>query len=358
VYAGSASASLPAILVSRASRLPAVPGIPEGEGWLRVGFFAGRFGSDCFSRASSVICVPAVPGVPEGEGWLRVGFSDGHFGSACFFARRFGYLRACGAPGVPEGENRGPAMRAWHWVRRERLKLEKDMDLLFPREFSSAARAQVVAKKILAGRDFEEKKRSVRLVPEIESALRTYILQVFLSFAEDACELGRQGVWGVERVEREAREFLRLVAIEAGGEKGFDRSGRALRSMIGHWGGAILPEVQREFEKSPEWRKFTDELLQVAELQAAGSGSGSVEGVPVRYGLAPAGEAAPALLNVDLIGQWMEAEGYTNIELAEALHLSVRAVTSMRRNGKSHGRRAVQKLADLMRRDALDLYRS
>jgi DNA-binding CsgD family transcriptional regulator len=64
------------------------------------------------------------------------------------------------------------------------------------------------------------------------------------------------------------------------------------------------------------------------------------------------------LLNVDLIAQWMEAEGYTNIELADALHLTVRAVASMRRNGKSHGRRAVQKLANLMHSDARSLYRS
>jgi hypothetical protein len=149
---------------------------------------------------------------------------------------------------------------------------------LFPCEFSSAARAKVAAKKILASRDFEEKKRSVRDAREIEAALYSYITQVFLSFAEEACELGRHGVWGVERVEREAREFLRLVAIEAGGERGFDRSGGALRSMTGHWGGAILPEVQREFEKSPEWRRFTDELLQVAELQAAGLVPGQSKG--------------------------------------------------------------------------------
>src|ERR1017187_6305361 len=58
------------------------------------------------------------------------------------------------------------------------------------------------------GFDFEGKKQSVRWVTEIEAALRTYIFRVFLSFAEEACELGRQGVWGVEQVEREAREFF------------------------------------------------------------------------------------------------------------------------------------------------------
>jgi len=156
-------------------------------------------------------------------------------------------------------------------------KLEGEaMEYLFPREFPPAARAKVAAKKILAARDFV-RKQSARGVTEIEAALRTYILEVFLHFAEEACRLGRQGVWSVEQVEREAREFLRLTTIEAGGEMGFDRSGHKLRSMIGHWGGSILPEVQREFERSPEWRRFTDDLLRVAELQAGEAGSGSVE---------------------------------------------------------------------------------
>src|ERR1019366_6931417 len=40
----------------------------------------------------------------------------------------------------------------------------------YPREFSAAARAKVAAKKILAGRDFEGKKQSVRWVTEIEAS--------------------------------------------------------------------------------------------------------------------------------------------------------------------------------------------
>ena len=81
-----------------------------------------------------------------------------------------------------------------------------------------------------------------------------------------------------------SREFLRLTTIEAGAEKGLDRSRHPLHSMIGHWDGAILPEVQRESEKSPEWKRFTDGLLEVAELQAGttpGSGPGTVETAPL-----------------------------------------------------------------------------
>lgn len=77
------------------------------------------------------------------------------------------------------------------------------MDDLYSREFPPAARAKVKAKKILAARDFEERKPNLRWAAEIEVALRTYILRVFLSFAEEAFELGRQGVWSVDQVEEQ-----------------------------------------------------------------------------------------------------------------------------------------------------------
>ena len=244
------------------------------------------------------------------------------------------------------------------------------MEDLYRRDFPPAARAKVNATKILATRDFEER-QNLHRVAEIEAALHTYILQVFLSFAAEALELGRKGVWSADRVEGEAREFLRRTTIEAGAEKGFERSGHQLPAMISNWGGAILPEVQREFEKSAEWKRFRDGLLEVAELQAdratPGSRPGIAEAFPRRTGVAatagvqkPAcpdpGEAARPLLNVDLINQWIVEEEYSDTELAKKLHLSVRAVSSMRNNRSYHGRSAVQKLANLMGRDATELY--
>jgi len=61
-------------------------------------------------------------------------------------------------------------------------------------------------------------------------------------------------------------------------------------------------------------------------------------------------------LNTDLITKWMKTEGYTSTELASRLRVSGRAVSSMRRNGKYHGEPAITKLANLMERDADDLY--
>jgi hypothetical protein len=105
-------------------------------------------------------------------------------------------------------------------------------------------------------------------------------------FTSEACELVRQGIWSVERVEEAALEFLRLCTIEAASSKGFDRLGGTFgRDWIGNW-GHIKPRVMREFKRSDEWRQFQEELLQVAECQAGRtSGAGTslrektVEGV-------------------------------------------------------------------------------
>jgi hypothetical protein len=61
-------------------------------------------------------------------------------------------------------------------------------------------------------------------------------------------------------------------------------------------------------------------------------------------------------LNVTLIKTWMDHEGWTVQTLAERLSTSERAISSIRNNGKYHGRDAVIKLANLMKRDVEDLY--
>ena len=61
-------------------------------------------------------------------------------------------------------------------------------------------------------------------------------------------------------------------------------------------------------------------------------------------------------LYVELIGKWMQDEGYKNEELAARLNISIRSVSSLRNNGDYHGDDAVIKLANLMKCDAEDLY--
>jgi hypothetical protein len=248
-------------------------------------------------------------------------------------------------------------------------KLGVPVDYPYPSEFPLSSRALVKAEKIRAARDFDEAKPGLRSNAEIKAALRAYILRVFLSFAEEALRLGRQGVWSVDQVEHHAREFLRVATLEAWFEKGFNRAGRSLGSVTGHWDGAIVPEVQRELEASPEWKRFLDGLIEVAGCQAevklgsAEVARGPDGGVAADAGLPPSMRKSriPSghsrfTLNTELIHDWLNGEGYGDDELASRLKVSVRAVASLRNNGRCHGRPLVQKLANLMGRDELDLY--
>ena len=167
----------------------------------------------------------------------------------------------------------------------------------YPSDFPPASRTRVTAERLRAGKAFDEARehaphRAYGSTVHLEAELRRYILRQFAVFTSEACELVRQGIWSVERVEEAALEFLRLCTIEAASSKGFDKSGRAFgRDWIGN-SGHIEPRVMRQFETSDEWRQFQEELLQVAECQAGRtSGAGTslrektVEGV---------GDVAPA----------------------------------------------------------------
>jgi hypothetical protein len=95
----------------------------------------------------------------------------------------------------------------------------------------------------------------------------------FSSGSREACELGKQGTWAVDRIRSETDEFLRKFTIEAYYEKGHDRSGRKSRGMVSNENGSLLPEVKQEFQKSEEWHEFEEELLAVANPGMAPSTS-------------------------------------------------------------------------------------
>jgi hypothetical protein len=78
--------------------------------------------------------------------------------------------------------------------------------------------------------------------------------------------------------------------------------------------------------------------------------------IPERTAATPTGDKKAPGLNVALIKDWMEQEGWANETLAQRLKISDRAVSSMRNNGDYHGMDAITKLANLMGRDPADLY--
>ncbi len=126
--------------------------------------------------------------------------------------------------------------------------------VVYPKEFSAEARTHVELEILKASKDLAQQRKVMpwsQYGPrkEDQENLRKYILRVFLVFAKQACELGTQGQWAVDRVREEANEFLRRFTIRAYCDSGFDQQGRKLREMTSHWNGSILPEVRREFEK-------------------------------------------------------------------------------------------------------------
>jgi hypothetical protein len=148
-------------------------------------------------------------------------------------------------------------------------------EIEYPPEFPQESRDRVEAEKIRAGRDFDSAKQSARWTSHIEELLRRYILGTFLAFAKEA---RTERLWPVDRMDSLCREFLRLRTIGAFYEKGYDSSGRRLRAMTSNLDGSILSEVQREFEKTPEWKQYQDALLEVAERQVVRQDRSTVKG--------------------------------------------------------------------------------
>ncbi len=135
--------------------------------------------------------------------------------------------------------------------------------MTYPPDFPQESRAAVEAEKIRAGRDFEATKVSAKSASEVEGQLRQYILRTFLAFAKEA---QTRRLWPVDKMDSECREFLRLLTIDAYYDKGYDKWGRRLQAMTSNWNGSILSEVQREFERTPEWKQYQDALLKVATV--------------------------------------------------------------------------------------------
>ncbi len=92
-----------------------------------------------------------------------------------------------------------------------------------------------------------------------------------------------------------------------------------------------------------------------SDQPVTGADTGNSTDDPEANAAADSEELAPGLRK-DLIIDWMEDEGWTNKTLAQRLDLSERVISSMRNNGKYHGKDAVTKLANLMERDPIDLY--
>ncbi len=106
-----------------------------------------------------------------------------------------------------------------------------DRSMRYPSDFPAESRAAVAAEKLRAGRDFDVARKNSPWTqygasPELQAELRRYILRPFTVFVSEACKLGRKGIWHVDRIQKEAFEFLRLSTIDATYSKGYDKADR------------------------------------------------------------------------------------------------------------------------------------
>jgi hypothetical protein len=115
------------------------------------------------------------------------------------------------------------------------------------------------------------------------------------------------------------------------------------------------PDPVLERASAPLQSLAVKEAISVTDLDG---GVGAESSSQTEGDTGPASSAADKLplLNVNLIMNWMNEEGFTNETLAKKLNVSPRAISSIRNNGNYHGVGAVTKLANLMGRDPEELY--
>jgi len=144
----------------------------------------------------------------------------------------------------------------------------------YPSDFPPEAVARVEGAELIARKELQRITKSTpphrRRRGADEANFRRYVLQVFQAFAQQACTLGKQGKWRVDRIRPKAIEFLaelwheayerfdgRLVIFEPPTE----RTGSGRNSLS--WN-----RCEREFGNSAEWQRFEKKLLAVAKAQS------------------------------------------------------------------------------------------
>jgi hypothetical protein len=92
--------------------------------------------------------------------------------------------------------------------------------------------------------------------------LKDYISRPFVLFSQEACKLGLQGIWSIDKIRRECREFFRQSVGEACREKlpGVD--------PYDFWGCSAIDWIDRQLREGPLFRDYQDRLLEVAAAQS------------------------------------------------------------------------------------------
>lgn len=122
-----------------------------------------------------------------------------------------------------------------------------------------------------------------------------------------------------------------------------------------YWLNRIIPQGQAERLDLRDASANECQRL----INEAGNGSDEVEANALALnadGSAAREKPTVAKLDVLRINEWIEDQCYMNETLAKQLKVSVRTISSIRNNRKSHGRPVLTKLANLMSCDLVDLW--
>ena len=92
------------------------------------------------------------------------------------------------------------------WANTTRVMPVKE-SMKYPLKFPPESRSRVAAERLRAGKDFDEARENAPYrqyggTVQLEAELRRYILRQFAVFVSEACKLGCQGIWHVDRVEQ------------------------------------------------------------------------------------------------------------------------------------------------------------
>ena len=137
----------------------------------------------------------------------------------------------------------------------------------YPAEFPAKVQDRIETEKVRAYRDLRVSPL-VPVGPELFRVVDRCIMRIFRTYAKEACEL-RPRFPTIDRVDRDAEEFLRRLVITVVEEKAPQLRGLWLDDLTGPAGSATL----RRLKDSPEWKEYEDMLLN-APSQTPGGGKG------------------------------------------------------------------------------------
>jgi len=96
-------------------------------------------------------------------------------------------------------------------------------------------------------------------------------MRIFLVYAHEACAFGNsshRALWSAGEIDQRCREFLLSIVIDAWEDRAKDLGIRRMFSSPHNWGYSLDDDVRRKIERSPEWKRYKDLLLDAFDAQS------------------------------------------------------------------------------------------